>query len=84
MAKAQKPKSVEPEVKIPTEGIVEVNEEAVTLTEESPVISEVVDEKPVSDELVFLQSLLETQLNGKWHGPAAGLIKQRIAQIKGK
>ncbi len=79
---AKKTKSVETEV--PTEGIVEVNEDAVTLTEESPVISEVVDEKPVSDELLFLQSLLETQINGKWHGPAAGLIKQRIAQIKGK
>ena len=42
----------------------------------------VIEEKPPSDELLFLCSLLEAQESGGWHGPVAGMIKERIKQIK--
>ena len=57
------------------------------IVEETPTLDSkplVLEEKPPSDEMIFLCSLLETQITGGWHGPAAGLIKDRIAQIKGK
>lgn len=34
-------------------------------------------------ELSFLKMLLDKQVSGRWHGPAASLIKERIAKLKG-
>lgn len=79
MAKNQKLKEVEQDVPSTPEQINEVNSESVVVSEEAASI-----EQPVSDELSFLNHLLSVQVSGSWHGPAAELIKQRIAQIKGK
>lgn len=37
-----------------------------------------------SDEIIFLESLLDTQESGNWHGPASSIIKERLKELKQK
>lgn len=67
MAKASKPKKEE----VVSEDSFVVNEPIET----SEIIIEKIDIQP---EIEFLTELLATQVDGKWHGPAAGLIRDRI------
>lgn len=72
MAKAQKQKEAVAGIATPV------------VKEEQAADPAAVEEKTASDELSFLESLLDTQVRGNWHGPAASLLKERIAKIKAK
>ena len=36
----------------------------------------------IESEIDFLTKLLDTQLSGNWHGPAASMIKERLKLLK--
>ena len=43
----------------------------------------IIEVKPET-EIEFLERLLTVQNMGSWHGPAAGIIKERLSALKNK
>lgn len=75
MAKASKPKKEEPLIEEQVKDIIkeDYKEQADGNQWLIPI-----SPKEIQPEIEFLTELLATQVDGKWHGPAAGLIRDRI------
>jgi hypothetical protein len=65
------------------EGDIYLGEPTEKLNEEVLFEVPVIEVKPET-EIEFLERLLTVQNTGSWHGPVAGLIKERLAVIKNK
>lgn len=49
----------------------------------SEFMTKVISRISNESEIEFLENLLHVQNVGSWHGPAAGLIKERLKVLKG-